>query len=148
MKSSFLSTLVAVLSGKQEIAELPNDKLVAFDCEGEALEGEVPIDFLLKIARLQTLSVQARKNAEMPSFEAIQQIAKETNVLFVVAAANAAGVHEDAVHCMMMIERLIVEAVREVYPAEYGQFDVQYSVHINRKIIRRPINKRFHDSTW
>ncbi len=146
MKSSFPSILVAVLSGQPGIAELP--KLIASDCEGEFLEGEVPWDLLLKIARLQTLCAKAHENTEPNSFEAIKQIAEETNVRFVEAGTNSAMVNEDATHREMMLERLIVEVVREAFPAECGQFGVRYAVNLSGKIVRLPINKRFNDSTW
>lgn len=148
MKSSFPAILAAVLGNQPVIAELPNDNLVAFNCEGNSIDGEVSPALLLKVVRLQTLISQAQEDAEMPSTEAIQQIADETNVEFFVASINASHVQEDATHRMMLLERLIVEVVREACPAECGQFDVQYLAHISRKIIRRPINKRFNDSTW
>lgn len=139
---------MAVLGNQTIIQELPNDKLIAFDCKGDSIEGEVSPAIFFQIARLQTLSSQAQEDAEMPSTEAIGQIAKETDVPFGVAGTNALHVQEDATHRSMMIERLIVEVVREACPAESRQFGVQYLAHISGKIIRRPISERFNDSTW
>lgn len=142
MNSSFPSILVAVLTGQPEITELPNNRLVASDQNGVALEEKIPRDLLFKIARLQTLSAQARKDAEIPSFEDAKQIAEETGAGFIVTGTNALGVQEDATHRIMMIERLIVEIVREAFPAECGQFDVHYAAHISGRIIRCPTQSR------
>jgi len=144
--SSFLSTLVAVLSNQAEIAELPNDKLNAFTCEGPTIEGELPKDVFHKIARLQTLIMLSHENARMPDYKTTQQIADETGVDFITAGANALATSEDATHRVIMLERLIVEVVREAFPKECSYFDVRYLARLDQKIVRLPVQQlRFLD---
>ncbi|MDE2041416.1 MAG: hypothetical protein KGI59_03500 [Patescibacteria group bacterium] len=138
MNSSFLSTLTAILNDQREIAELPSDKLIAFEHVGEAVQQQISTQFLLKIARLQTLCVRAHQDGEMPDYEDEKQIAKETGQNIQNVMAKSLGLMEDSTHRAIMLERLMVEVVREAFPSECEHFDVAYYAHISGQIMRRP----------
>lgn len=146
MNSSFLATLMAVLSDQDEIENLPNDKLIASELIGEPLESAVTMPIFLKIARLQTLAFRAHEIGEMPSFDSITQISGTTGGDAAKTIADSLGVKEDATRRIMMIERLIVEIVREAVPAECERNNVEYFGHLSGVIMRRATNsQRFLD---
>jgi hypothetical protein len=136
--SSFLTTVVAVLSDQQQIPELPYDDLLAFRCAGPAIEEEIPLCLLLKVSRLQTLAARVHDNAEMPNLEGLEQIAEETESDLVTTVSNLGNIQEDSIHRVRWLERLIVEVVREAFPQERERFDVRYIAHIDKKIVRLP----------
>lgn len=142
MNSSFLSTLMAVLNDQQEILQLPNNKLVAYNIDGDPISKEIPISFVLKLARLQTLIDKADEDTPLPSFEETEQIAEATGGDFVSAMTNSMFANDDKLLRVMMLKRIIVEVVRDAYPAESEHFDVEYFAHINRSVVRRPTRTR------
>lgn len=142
MNSSFLATLTAVLSGQDEIENLPNDRLIGFDYLGDPVEQTVPMSVFLKLARLQTLSFQAHEKSEMPSYEVVKNVVEVTGGNAAQTITDSLGVQEDDTRRIMMIERLIVEVVREAIPAECERNDVEYFAHVSGVIMRRPINNR------
>lgn len=146
MNSSFLTTLMAVLSDQNEIENLPNDKLIASNHESNPIKQVVPTTVLIKIARLQTLAFQAHNKSKMPNCDVIKSIAEVTGSNTAQTMADSLGVQEDATRRIIMIERLIVEVVREAIPAECERNDVEYFANTNGLIMRRPINyRRFLD---
>ena len=140
MNSSFLNTLIAILNDQPNIAELPNDKLIAFTHVGVAVQQEISTQLLIKIARLQTLCVRAQEEGEMSDYEGEKQIASETGQNIQEAMAKSLGLSEDLTHRLTMLERIIVEVMREAFPSEFEHFDVAYYAHISGQIMRRPIH--------
>lgn len=99
-----------------------------------------------KLARLQTLAFQAHEKSEMPSYEVIKSVVEVTGGNTPQTMADSLGVQEDVTRRIMMIERLIVEVVRESVPAECERNDVEYFAHVSGVIMRRPIkHRRFLD---
>ena len=142
MRSSFLTTLLAVLGDQPEIENLPNDKLIALDYEGYRLDRNTAWPVFHKVARLQTLCFHSHKEAQMPDLVEIKQMASVMGGSILEIMANSLGTQEDATRRIMMLERLIVEIVRDVVPAEIEQFDVDYIAHIDGVIVRRPVQQR------
>ena len=146
MNSSFVSTVMAVLADQMEIPELPMDKLIGFSWEGTPVEQPLDKYLMLKVARLQNLCLIAQKHGEHPSYEEIKQIAEATGVSFMEAGANALSTGEDMTQRCIMLERLIVELVRESIPTECHHFYVQYFINGDRKLMRREMQRqRFLD---
>jgi hypothetical protein len=146
MNSSFLATLLAVLGDQPEIENLPDNQLIASDHEGERLDKVATRPIFRKIARLQTLCFRAHEDARMPELDATKEIAATTGGSTAEIMANALGIQEDSTRRIMMLERLIVELVREAVPAEIERLDVEYVAHVDAVIMRRPIRRqRFLD---
>jgi hypothetical protein len=142
MNSSFLATLTAVLSGQDKIENLPQDKLIATNHMGDPIQHIVPVSVFLKLARLQTLAFQAYEKSEMPSYGTVKSVVEVTGGNTAQTMANSLEIQEDAARRITMIERLIVEVVREAIPAECEQNDVEYFAHVSGVIMRRPSNNR------
>lgn len=142
MNSSFLSTLLAVLSDEEDIPALPHDRLITSYRMGDPVKAEVTRRILLKLTRLQTLCFQVYETGEMPELDAMKQMASETGSGIADVRANSLGTQDDMACRIMMLERLMVEVVREAVPAECDKFEVQYYVHADGTIMRRPIERR------
>lgn len=146
MNSSFLATLLAVLGDQPEIENLPNNQLIASDYEGERLDKESTRPIFHKIARLQTLCFRAYEDAQMSELDTIKEITATTGGSTAEIMDNALRIQEDATRRIMMLERLIVELVREAIPAEIERLNVEYVAHIDAVLMRRPIQRqRFLD---
>ncbi len=139
---SFLQTVLAVLTGQDEISELPSDKLIALT-NGEPIERRLSQEDLHKIIRLQTLIVHEQERGAMFEQGGLpEEDGQDTqNVM-----AQYLAVQEDATARVIMLERLIVELVREAVPAECERFDVRYSVNLSLEVLRsRVSHHRFLD---
>ena len=146
MNSSFVSTVMAVLSNQMEIPELPMDKLVGFSWEGTPVEQPLDKYLMLKVVRLQNLCLMAESHGEQPSYEETKQIAEAAGVSFMEAAAKSLSTGEDMTQRCIMLERLIVELVRENIPTECHHFYVQYYINNEQKLMRREMRRqRFLD---
>jgi hypothetical protein len=121
---SLLSVVIAVLNDEQIIPELPNNKIVAYQNRGQPIAGHVNNSrAFLKVARLQTIIVQEQEKSELP------EVIESTS-----SASAALMVQEDATHTIMMLERLIVQIVRDAYPSESERFGVRYVADIGMGI--------------
>jgi len=141
MNSSFLFTLLAVLSDEEDILALSHDRLITSYRMGDPA-AEVTKKTLLKLTRLQTLCFQAHETGEMPELNVMEQMASETGSGVADVMANSLGTQEDMTHRVMMLERLMVEVVREAVPAECDKFEVQYYVCDGGTIMSHPIERR------
>lgn len=142
MNSSFLATLSAVLSGQDEIENLPKNKLIASDQEGEEVKQTVPPHVFLMIARLQTLAFMEDDQSAMQPGENTAAVLETIGDDPVNTIPNALMVQEDGTRRIAMIERLIVEIVREALPAECEVFGVEYFAHESCVLMRRPTLQR------
>ena len=141
----FLSTLIDVLSEKPEIKALPMDKLISSDAQGEAVIGNIDKMQLLKLVRLQTLKeLEISMVDEPPSFAEVSEMAKQAGVNFGKIEVKNMCVRADSVDRILMLERLIVELVRSIFPKESDVFDVSYHVTLTPQIIRQ----KKHRSTF
>jgi hypothetical protein len=131
---SLLLIIVSVLNGDETITELPDGQLVAFQDRGKPINGMVDQTVLLKVARLQTLIVKEQEKAEIPEMEALKALCAQTGKDFATVMAQSMEVQEDATSNIMMLERLIVEIVRDACPAECERFGVRYVADISMRI--------------
>jgi hypothetical protein len=125
---SLVGLITAVLADEGEISELPTGELYPIDNEGVVVAESIEVTVALKIARLQTLIFREKEKGEMP----------ETSMLpFYGPAAMASflSVQEDATANIMMLERLIVEVVREAFPRESERFGVRYFLTSQRHLL-------------
>lgn len=146
---TFLETIVAILSDQPVIDTLPNDKLNVFDI-GKPIGGRrLPMNVLQRLARLQTLIVRAQSMGEMPAtdvMEGLQDPGERTQLSQLDAMAAALGIQEDSTRRIMMLERLIVEIVREAVPTECERLDVRYCVNMQLEVLWSPSpRQRFLD---
>lgn len=128
---------MAVLSDQPEIDTLPANKLNVFDM-GEPIGMRLPHSILKRIVRLQTLIVREQQKGEMPKvdvMEGLETPAERTHFSQLSAMANALGIMEDGTRRIMMIERLIVEIVREAVPTECERLDVRYCVNMQLEVL-------------
>ena len=123
---TLLPVIVSVLNGDENIPELPDDQLLAFQNIGQPIQGVVDQKTFLKIARLQSLIVREQQRAAIPEMATLKQVAAQNRTDFPTFMANALSVQEDATSNIMMLERLIVESVREARPEECERFGVRY----------------------
>ena len=136
--SQFLKTLMDVLNGESKIQALPNDKLIALNVHGESVAGDLTGEQLLKLARLQTLRVnEISAIEESPSFDEVSEMAKQAGVSFVEIEVKNMCIRADTPDRIVMLDRLIVEVVRDIFPKEVDVFDVLYSITPTAQIIRR-----------
>ncbi|MEN9649408.1 MAG: hypothetical protein RL094_375 [Candidatus Parcubacteria bacterium] len=142
MNRSFFSVYKAVLAGEPEIPEIPNDKLRAVDDEGEPINYDIPTPFFILIARLQTLCFLVGEESEIPSSETITSIAAALGEAVLQVTANSLATQEDGILRVAMIQRMIVELVRNQFPSECDHLGVEYRAHISFKIIRVPLISR------
>ncbi|MDR3558487.1 MAG: hypothetical protein P4L61_03070 [Candidatus Pacebacteria bacterium] len=140
---SFLQIITAVLQDEPEIAELPTSKLIGInDGKATLLGRDIPQDVMFKLARLQTLKVKEAERGEMPELDELKAIGGDTKV----AMASSLGILEDSTRRIIMLERLIVEVVREAFPTECDRLDVEYMLHPQKGIIFVPTKRqRFLD---
>ncbi len=130
---SFLKILIDVLFGVPEIAELPEEKLIGISSEdGQFLNRPVPEGLILKLARLQTMAINESKKGEIPDNDSSSPH----------EGAQFLAIKEDATRRVIMIEQLIVEAVRECFPTEYDRLDVTYFVNQFGQIMYRPVSRQ------
>jgi hypothetical protein len=118
---SFLTILGSVLREDEDVPELPTEKLVAVvrdNVGATALGYTVPVNIMIKLARLQTLKIREGELSSMPEMDVINQQASETKTSSIEVMARSLSIQEDSTRREMMIERLIVELVRETYPQE------------------------------
>ena len=131
---TLLSTIVAVLNGEADMPELPNGQLRAYQNQGQPIPGSVSREALQKVARLQTLIFKEQEKARIPEVDEIQQMCTESKQPFAVVMARSMSVQEDATSNIMMLERLIVEVVRDACPSECDRFGVRYFADISGHI--------------
>ena len=131
---TLLPIIVSVLNGDKNIPELPNDQLVAFQNTGQPIQGIVDQNTFLKIARLQSLIVREQRRSGIPEMETLKQVANQNGTDFPTVMANALSVQEDATSNIMMLERLIVESVREARPEECERFGVRYFADVSIRV--------------
>ncbi|MEY2640730.1 MAG: hypothetical protein RL150_123 [Candidatus Parcubacteria bacterium] len=133
---------MAVLTEADEIPDLPNNKLIPVGGTYECVSETVPRPVFRKIARLQTLCFQAYALGGVPDIgQADQQAALTGSTRHRVMEASL-STREDMVRRIMMLERLIVEIVRETFPAECSRFDVEYFVCLDDTLRCRPAERR------
>ena len=131
---TLLPVIVAVLNGEEDIPELPNDQLQALQNQGQPIPGSVNQKTFQKIARLQTLIFKEQEKAEIPDMKVLRQTCTESGQDFVTVMARSLSVQEDATSNIMMLERLIVEVVREACPVECERFGVRYFADISLRV--------------
>ncbi|MES2314966.1 MAG: hypothetical protein V4524_03490 [Patescibacteria group bacterium] len=131
---TLLAVIVAVLNGEENIPELPNDQLQAFQNQGQPIPGSVNGEVFHKIARLQTLIFREQEKAGIPDMEVLKQMCAESHQDFATVMARSLSVQEDATANIMMLERLIVGVVREACPRECDRFGVRYYADISLRI--------------
>ena len=131
---SLLSIVVSILKSDESIPELPNDELVAFQHHGKPINGTVKLVTLLKIARLQTLIVREQEKAEIPEMESLKAVCAQTGKDFATVMAQSLVVQEDTTSNIIMLERLIVETIRDAYPMECERFGVRYVADVSGRI--------------
>lgn len=130
-----LITIIAeILNSVENIPDLPPDKLIALQNHGKPIPGNVNNVTLLKIARLQTLIVKEQKKSGMPEIDTLKQTATETGGDLLSTLATSMDVREDTVLNIVMLERLIVEIVRNACPEECERFGVIYSANISMRV--------------
>lgn len=142
MNSSFYSMLLATLSGADYVPGLPNDALIVFNRDGQLVLGSVSEQSMLKIARLQTLSHQAYTRGALPDEKESAAVAEVTGSMTMFVMADTLQLAEDMTHRCMMLERLIVEIVREEIIAEQKRFDVLYYIGGGNQLMCRPLPER------
>jgi hypothetical protein len=130
---SFLNTLAAVLIGQPEIEGL--SEIYIFDMDAEKLLHSFNEDAYLKISRLQTLISHEHEVGVCPFFNR-----DGSGSVAVTSANDALCVAEDTVGRIAMLQRLIIEVVREMVPQECDHFDVNYFAHVDGSIRRIPRN--------
>lgn len=140
MNSSFLATLVAVLSDEPTIPDLPDDRLNAVTQVGHVVAGEGVTNLLLKkVARLQTLCVRETQKCAIPDVADMRTMTSVMSGAFSDTFASAIAVGEDATLRIEMLEQLIVEVVRTAVPSECDYMDVGYHVHESGNLMRCPV---------
>ncbi len=123
----------SVLNGDLVIPELPGDKLLAFQECGTPIGSSADSAVLLKVARLQTLIVKEREKGEIPEMKTLKSLARIGGGLARIKNA-AMAVRDDTASNIIMLERLIVEIVRDACPREGERFGVTYSLDSDMRI--------------
>jgi len=131
---TLLPIIVSVLNNDENIPELPDDQLVAFQGHGQPIPGPINQIEFNKIARLQTLIIREQEKASIPEMDVLKETCAENNLDFGNAMAQALSVQEDATSNIMMLERLIVEVVRNACPKECDRFGVRYFADISLRV--------------
>ncbi len=131
---SLLSVIVSVLNNEQNIPELPDDQLVAFQNKGQPITGSINGTAFNQIARLQTLIVQEQEKAQLPEIATLKAIGAESRQDFGSTMASALSVQEDTTQNIIMLERLIVAIVRDACPSESERLGVRYVADISLRI--------------
>ena len=147
--STLLSQIQMILAEEKYIKGLSvREELTAVKFQGEesqVVSLSIPRDLLIKIARLQTLLIREREKGEIPRFESVQQQMEATGQDYLEVASNELISQEESLHNVMMIERLIVLVVREVFPREIDHFECRYFVGFKKRqtvLFREPMPKR------
>ena len=140
---SFIQIIVATLQEEEEIVELPTPQLIGINDDKAMLLGrDIPPNVMLKLARLQTLKIKEAERGEMPEFDELKAMGGNT----IMAMSGSLGILEDSTRRIIMLERLIVEVVREAFPTECDRLDVEYMLHPQKGILFVPTKRqRFLD---
>ncbi len=140
----FTTILGEILANRSNISEFCDGELVALPRTGELLEKHLCPSVALQIARLQTLIVQEREKGH--SFNQTVAMAEVTGTTLLSSMGRSLALQEDSACRIKMLERLIVEIVRENVPAENEHFGALYSLGIDMLVCRVPVpRQRFED---
>ena len=128
---NFLETVVAILQNKSDRPEssiLKEEDLITLST-GTLLGKKLPKRELLKVLNLQTLCYQEEENGRLPKMGTIE-LCKNSELI---------SVQEDAGVKIAMLERIIVEIVREAIPSENERFGVRYCINRDGELIFSPL---------
>ena len=114
---TLIDVISAVLSGTKRISELPDDKLIVTSHD-EAIPCKVniPQDFALKIARLQTLLAREAIATKGSSFKQDQSVAEVTDQPIREVVTQGLELARDHFQNASCLERIITQAVRNEFP--------------------------------
>ena len=122
---------------------MSRDELLALDRkDATPLNYSVPVEVIIKLARLQTLAIQESEKGTMPDYDQLKALGGNT----LDTMSRSLGIQEDSTRRAMLLEQLFTEVVREVFPSECERLDVEYSLHPTNGIMWRPmVHQRFLD---
>lgn len=137
---TFYKILAAVLNDRARIQALPDSSLWALTT-GEPVGKKIPEKAALRIARLQTLILREGKAAVSSVADSVFGVRRsDAELLQRISTARRKMGDKNAEKTarIRMLERLIVEAVRDEIPEECDQYRVRYCVNDKGELLRSP----------
>jgi O-phosphoseryl-tRNA(Cys) synthetase len=138
MNSSFFNQLTAILSEADEVHGLPKCKMQVMRPSDEIIEQKISIEKVLMISRLQTLMVEQVNNFSVSNSLNLQEFQSQIGFDIFDSDKNEKMITFDFAHRVKMIQRLIIEIVREVLPRECDLLGYYYFIREDTKLIRVP----------